>query len=355
MRNHIKNMNNQNCMIFIGGIGLGTIPTGGEAAKNYIFLKYFKEIYDEVVVFDTLFWRKEPWIVLKILWAIYTTPQAIVFISSSAHSVAKLCRFLPNSRLRKNVFYSVVGGAFHEVVHCGGIDKQKLVNMKRIMVQSEEMRTSLLSDGLDNVIKVVNTKFIPCCPKTVKKTDNKIHFVFLSRITELKGCNVIFDSVEQLCKEGYSEQFDVTFYGHVVDDYKVSFEHRLKHTLQCYHAGIIDLTNPENYNILASYDVMLFPTFWPGEGFPGVLVDAFIARLPIIASNWHYNAEIITDGGNGFLIPPKDVVALTEKMQYMIDNPQIIKRMSESSLQEATKYDIHNVYSNVFMQSIGML
>ena len=30
---------------------------------------------------------------------------------------------------------------------------------------------------------------------------------------------------------------------------------------------------------------MLFPTYWHGEGFPGIVIDAFVAGLLVVATD----------------------------------------------------------------------
>jgi glycosyltransferase involved in cell wall biosynthesis len=56
-----------------------------------------------------------------------------------------------------------------------------------------------------------------------------------------------------------------------------------------------------------------FLSYWKGEGFTGVIIDAFIAGVPVIATGWNMNTEIIEDGINGFVIPPNDTVSLANK------------------------------------------
>ena len=63
---------------------------------------------------------------------------------------------------------------------------------------------------------------------------------------------------------------------------------------------------------LKEYTALLFPTYYPGEGLAGTVIDAFAAGLPIIASDWHDNANIITDNKNGFIFPTRDVNRLAE-------------------------------------------
>ena len=92
---------------------------------------------------------------------------------------------------------------------------------------------------------------------------------------------------------------------------------------------------------------MLFPTYWKGEGFPGVIIDAFVAGLPVIATDWNMNTEIIEDGVNGFIIEPKSSEALAEKMQYVMHNRKELENIRENNLARAKDYQIDKVWPQI--------
>lgn len=138
-------------------------------------------------------------------------------------------------------------------------------------------------------------------------------------------------------------------------EYKAEFENKiLNHKDVATYHGVLSATGKETYDELAQYDVMLFPTYWPDEGFPASLVDAFIAGLPVIASDWNQNNEIVLDGENGFLIPPHDASALAEKMLYMIENPDFIESHIESIQHAALNYDTNHILNKEFLKQIGL-
>ena len=53
---------------------------------------------------------------------------------------------------------------------------------------------------------------------------------------------------------------------------------------------------------LVNYDLMLFPTRYYTEGLPGTIIDAYIANLPVIATEWKHAREFIKDGETGFIV-----------------------------------------------------
>ncbi len=57
------------------------------------------------------------------------------------------------------------------------------------------------------------------------------------------------------------------------------------------------------------------------EGIPVVLMEAMACERPVIASSLSGIGELIDDGLNGLLVPPGDIVALTEAVVRVAENP----------------------------------
>jgi glycosyltransferase involved in cell wall biosynthesis len=177
-------------------------------------------------------------------------------------------------------------------------------------------------------------------------------FVFLSRIIPEKGCNYIFDALDILNAQGMAERIAVHFYGTIDDGYRQEFTQKTAAVPNAEYKGFLDLRKTENYDILADYDAMLFPTYWPGEGFPGIIVDAFIAGLPVIATDWAHNSEIIEHQQTGIIIPPHSPEALAQQMHHLANAPMEISRMSQNCRNKAKLYDTRNVLSEALFRSI---
>ena len=110
----------------------------------------------------------------------------------------------------------------------------------------------------------------------------------------------------------------------------------------------------KGYETLSKYDVMLFPTYWDGEGFPGIAIDAYISGLPIIASDWSMNKEVVEDGKTGFIIPVHDSVSLAGKMQGFIDGDYSLNTMRSNCLERAQQYDYRNVITKDLLIDLGL-
>lgn len=346
-----------NKLIFIGPIALGTIPKGGDTMKNQLFLERFVQVFDKVITVDTMNWKKRPWMLVRLVLVLLSHRRAKVVISANQGSADSLIKILKKLHLQNDCFYWVVGGCLHNMIKEGKFSVSTYGFLKGIFVQGQSMALSLNKSGLGNAVYVPNSKIINHYGNKLPKQDDKTHFVFLSRVEEYKGCTDIIKSVDALNRSGYQGKFDVVFYGRESEDatYAKTFQAMVDARQEVEYKGLLNLRDTKNYDELAQYDVMLFPTYWHGEGFPGIVIDAYIASLPIIASDWNLNKDVIEDGVTGWIIPSHDTEALIERMKYVIDHPEEVKKMSAVCKERAAQYDSRVVLSEDNLKKLGVL
>lgn len=68
-------------------------------------------------------------------------------------------------------------------------------------------------------------------------------------------------------------------------------------------------------------DVFVLPTW--REGFPNVVLEAMAAGLPIVSTPIGAIPDAIRDGEEGFLVPARDVDALTGALARLVDDPAL--------------------------------
>jgi glycosyltransferase involved in cell wall biosynthesis len=71
---------------------------------------------------------------------------------------------------------------------------------------------------------------------------------------------------------------------------------------------------------------LAIPSIW-FEGFPMVVVEAYAAGTPIIASRIGSLAGIVEDGVTGLLVEPADAVQLSERVSWAVEHPAELARM----------------------------
>lgn len=90
--------------------------------------------------------------------------------------------------------------------------------------------------------------------------------------------------------------------------------------------------NKEISSVLSGMDVLVVPSVWP-ENAPLVIQEAFLAKVPVIASRIGGIPELVTDRVNGLLFSPGHKEDLRSKMQYIIDNPEVLDKFRENAPQ----------------------
>ncbi|MGI6341505.1 MAG: glycosyltransferase [Bacteroidales bacterium] len=343
----------KNKIILIGGIRKGKKAVCGETMKNQFFIKRFSELFDKVIAVDTYNWRKRPWCIIEIFFTLLFNPKAKVIISASA-SCRHLIHFLNKIPLNKNVYFWVIGGKFPLFVKEGLYRIDALNKLKKILVEGEKMLEDLNKLGVNNVICVPNFKPIIFSPQIEPKKDDIYKFVFLSRIHPDKGIKEIIEAYEILYRNGYKDRFTIDFYGLLPNDFKEDFFTMISNKENISYNGFINLRDENGYKQLSTYDVMLFPTYWGGEGFPGVVIDAYIAGLPIIATDWNLNKYVIEDNKTGIIIPVHNSDALAESMKKFIDKSIDLNLMKQNCVENAKKYDYKNVLSERLMKELEL-
>ena len=349
-------MKESNKLIFIGAIKQGQIPDCGETVKNQLFLKRFNELFDKVIAVDTYQWQKHPLCLVKLFIALLFNRGAKVIISA-CESSKYIISFLYHIPLKKDVYFWVVGAALPELVKQGKFSIPALKSLKAIIVQGKPMMTELAKFGITNTIYVPNSKPLEYVSEKKRKLKDSgiFRFVFLSRIHPEKGIKEIFEAVSILKEEGLSNKLSVDFYGKIDESIKQEFNKRIEEYDNVEYKGFLNLLETKGYDVLADYDCMVFPTYYSGEGFPGVVLDANISGVPIIATDWHLNNTVIEDNVNGVLIPTHDSKVLAVKMKEFVEGKYDLEKMAIDCVNFAKQFDNKKVISKQLMEELGLL
>lgn len=345
----------KNEVVLIGSVNLGGIADDGETMKNRMIIDVLKKYVDKVHVVDVRNKPNRVLYLLKFLFFLVFKRKCKIVVSASALVAYSMLKVISLFRYNKDkVYYWVIGGRFGEYVLRGEINKKYYKDIHTIIVEGDSMKDVLEASGLTNVITLRNFKDIQYIPIKSNSNESIFNFVFLSRVIPEKGVLYICRAVRILESMGINN-FQVDFYGKIQPSFESEFQQEILTSTKLKYAGFLDLMNKKGVDKLAQYDVMLFPTYWPSEGFPGVIVDAFVAGLPVIASDWNLNKSIINDNIDGFIVPVHDVEALANKMKYVIEHKDVVKDISRNLQKKAMLYDTKNVVSYELLLNIGLV
>ena len=84
--------------------------------------------------------------------------------------------------------------------------------------------------------------------------------------------------------------------------------------------------------IMSRSHVLVLPSIQ--DGFGMVMAQAMACGCPVVASNHTGAEDLMTNGLEGFIVPVRDVSALTNKLQQLADEPRLRDVMGEKALQK---------------------
>jgi glycosyltransferase involved in cell wall biosynthesis len=155
-----------------------------------------------------------------------------------------------------------------------------------------------------------------------------LRFAFIGTIIPSKGVHVLIeafraipDSVAQLTIHGG----EVPYEG--FPDYGKTLRESAAGCAHITFAGAYHQT--EVSRVLQEADVLIVPSMWY-ENAPLTIQEAFLARIPIITSDLGGMRELVRDGENGLLFRPRDARDLREKIQLMIQQPELIHQFGNA-------------------------
>lgn len=67
------------------------------------------------------------------------------------------------------------------------------------------------------------------------------------------------------------------------------------------------------------------------EGLPRALIEAAACARPVVATDVIGSREVVVDGVTGFLVPLHDAVALADRIERLLTNAELWRRMSEQA------------------------
>jgi glycosyltransferase involved in cell wall biosynthesis len=175
----------------------------------------------------------------------------------------------------------------------------------------------------------------PDLPRSYSK-----RLVYVGTVNEEKG----IDELVALSKR-LDESYTLDIYGPIIDT-KYSKEMFERNGVS--YKGAL---HPEKVAaLLNAYDVLLLPTFWKGEGYPGVIIEAFSLGLPVIATRLKGIAEMVQEGENGKLVDAKSIQQLFDAVESIdIGN---YAHMSQNAFRSFSKFD-SKVQTENYLEKTG--
>lgn len=326
-------------ILIVGYFGYKTNQLDGQTIKTRNIYKALSE-HQAVDIFDTEEIKGNKNSIIELLKKSYRAKK-IVFIGGKNNLTYFFpVLFLLSYLKKQNLIYVVVGGWLYDYLKVKPfIYTSMLKRIRSILVETRYLQNNLASLGLHNVSMIPNFRITP--PYTLPEpsvNEDVLRLVFMARITESKGIYLLFDLIEDymISSNQYSKSIKLDFYGPIDEKDYNKFNNLIrKYAPIATYKGIL---NPDEiYSQLPKYDVLLLPTFYEGEGFPGTIIDAYLCGLPVIATRWKQIPEFIQDYKTGFLID-NTLDDLRSKVKFIMQDDNLLIQLKRNAFQYSKSY-----------------
>ena len=167
--------------------------------------------------------------------------------------------------------------------------------------------------------------------------------------TPEKGLDVLLDAFDRARSARSSTGFmEAHIYGLIPG----SLVERARRTPGVFVHGY--LSNDRLRAAFQRHDVLAFPSRYRLEGHPGAIIEAFVAGLPVIASDLPGPSEIVEDGVNGIIVKTGDAEAFAAAMTRLAADHELRRRLADGARESAEGFDQERVLPQL-VEALGLL
>lgn len=325
----------------IGHFAFGKETHNGQTVKTKVIGDELKRCFgDEDVLFcDTCggfsFLLKMPSVLVR---ALNKADNVIIMPAYKGLITMAPMLLLLNILFNRGLHYVVIGGWLPAYLKKHVVLRKVLRHFDGIYVETKSLMNALQDMNFGNVRVMPNCKHLQTVsPDSLKASCSEpLKLCTFSRVSEDKGIAEAAMAVKEANRQLGREAYCLDIYGNVDDrNWFDSFMAAQPSSVR--YCGVVQFS--DSVRVLSDYFLLLFLTFYKGECFAGTLIDAMAAGLPVIASDWHSNPDIVENGKTGFIVPVHSVESVTGILVEMACRTERVNEMRINCLKNAAIYE----------------
>jgi len=204
----------------------------------------------------------------------------------------------------------------------------------------------------DHIYYCANGIPVPNYPIAERKTtQGAVQILFLSNLIESKGVYTLLKACHYLNKKGVG--FKCAYAGSEGDISACELQDQID------GFGLKDKVvyagkkyGEDKHKAFQEADIFAFPTHYPNECFPLVILEAMQYSLPVISTPEGGVPDMVENDKNGFLIQQKDSKELAEKLELLINNSSLRHEMGQTGHKKYLKQFTVETYGNTIKNII---
>ena len=339
-------------ILVLGAFGFDTNHLDGQTVKTRNIYKLLQQNYDDnnVDYVDTMHIRRKPLSLFKSVWKLIRCNKLILIPCLNNLTYIFPVTYYLSKLFRYDIIHICVGG--WQLEYFLGNERFKSHpfqlrlsrKIKAILPEMVKVKNDLKNQlGFNNTAYFPNFRFISSEIEHTYTSSSTLRLVFFARVDKNKGYDTIFSFVKEI--EKYRYDITVDFYGPINPSDKEEFLNlfeRYKNIVA--YKGV--LPQDQVTMTLVNYDLMLLPTRYYTEGFPGSVLDAYIAGIPVLATNWKHAHEFIDDKKTGFVVSFNDSQnEFNERILTLYRDRNMLQQMKTESFKKRLQYSDNCAWS----------
>lgn len=166
----------------------------------------------------------------------------------------------------------------------------------------------------------------PLLPEIGRKKGKEVRFGFIGQVTPIKGVHLLLQAFLK-AKRSIAKPMRLDIYGKV--NAPSSYMNELKR-LAAESPNITmhgEYAQSDTMKLLDELDVVVVPSLWY-ENSPLVILEAFLAKRPVIGTRVGGIAEVVRDDVNGLLFERGNVDDLARVLLRVVDEPELLSQLT---------------------------
>jgi glycosyltransferase involved in cell wall biosynthesis len=182
-------------------------------------------------------------------------------------------------------------------------------------------------------------------PKAETASSEPLRILFVSNLRETKGVLVLLEAAGKLLARGIPLKLEIM--GQWQND-----EIAAKAKRRLAELGLEDnvrflgvqIGEPK-FAAFRRAHVFCFPSFFEAETFGVVLVEAMACAIPVVATRWRGIPSVVDDGITGFLVEPRNDLAVADRLAQLAYDPDLRERLGRAGREKFEQLFTHHVFA----------
>ena len=312
-------------------------PVGGAAVNFREMVRQLQERDIELDVVDISrprvnlrrwrIWYSNVTTVLRVLWraVVRIRSNRLVFLNMSAANAWSIgsCIWVVCTIYRRPMALRFFGGDFADEYYRSSYvgrwwADRTYMRCDRVFVQTRKIRGRFADRP--NIRWFPNTRDVERSFVWRKQTVRKLLFVAQLRLE--KGLRETVEACRHL-----PSYCHLSVYGPRMPNVDVATLLE-GHGRATYHGVLSPQSVPR---VLAQHDLLILPSYWQGEGYPGIILEAFQCGLPVISTWWNGIPEVVEHEKSGLLVEPRSASAVKYAIERLIDDSELYQALCDGA------------------------